>query len=163
VCNTSLSAFPQLLRHVFRVLVLLWEFTRCCKNTDVFFYLRIPLKDQFPRVHHTTNKTCSIPSVSSAVSNGSNTWREHSREQTLRCLNAILGATRKHYYTTQCLVLEQHRFFVSAPAQHTSSHPDNTASATQSPLMHAEKCIATRGGSFHHLMWNPSLWVWHFK
>jgi hypothetical protein len=72
--------------------------------------------------------------------------------ETLHCLIAILGVTRKYCSMIQSLILEQHRFFVSAAVQHTSSHPDYTASVTQSPLMHDEKCIATRGGSFHHLM-----------
>jgi len=41
-------------------------------------------------------------------------------------------------------------FRISAAAKHTCNHLDNTASSTQSLLMHAEKCIATRAGSLHH-------------
>jgi len=36
------------------------------------------------------------------------------------------------------------RIFVAA--EHIRNHPDNVASATQSLLMRAEKCIATGGG-----------------
>jgi len=42
-------------------------------------------------------------------------------------------------------------FRISAAAKHTCSHSDYTASSTQSLLMHAEKCIAPRRGSLHHL------------
>jgi len=37
-------------------------------------------------------------------------------------------------------------------AEHIRSHPDNVASATQSLLMRAEKCIATGGGPFEQLL-----------
>ena len=37
---------------------------------------------------------------------------------------------------------------IFAAAEHIRNHPDNVASATQSLLMCAEKCIATGGGHF---------------
>jgi len=40
------------------------------------------------------------------------------------------------------------RNHIFAAAEHIRNHPDNIASATQSLLMRAEKCIATRGGHF---------------
>jgi len=40
----------------------------------------------------------------------------------------------------------RHRIF--AVAEHIHNHPDNFASATQSLLICAEKCIATGGGHF---------------
>jgi len=39
-----------------------------------------------------------------------------------------------------------------AEAEHMRIHPDNIASATQSLLMDAEKCIATGGGNFGNLL-----------
>ena len=66
-------------------------------------------------------------------------------EQTLHRLIAITVAT---------LLLR-----ISAAAKHSYSHPDKTASATQSLLTHAEKCIATTGGSFHPLLWNSTMYV----
>jgi hypothetical protein len=41
---------------------------------------------------------------------------------------------------------------IFAAAEHISNHPHNIASATQSVLMRAEKCIATRGGHFEELL-----------
>jgi len=37
---------------------------------------------------------------------------------------------------------------IFAAAEHICNHPDNVASATQSLLMRAEKCIGTGGGHF---------------
>jgi len=42
------------------------------------------------------------------------------------------------------------RIFVAA--EHICNHPNNIASATQSLLMRAEKCIATGGGHFEQLL-----------
>ena len=44
----------------------------------------------------------------------------------------------------------RHRIF--AVAEHIRNHPDNTVSATQSLLMHAENCTATGGGHFEQLL-----------
>jgi len=44
----------------------------------------------------------------------------------------------------------RHRIF--AAAEHIRNHPDNIASATQSLLMRAEKCIATGCGHFEQLL-----------
>jgi hypothetical protein len=41
---------------------------------------------------------------------------------------------------------------IFAAAEHICNHPHNIAFATQSLLMHAEKCIATRGGHFEQLL-----------
>ena len=41
---------------------------------------------------------------------------------------------------------------IFAAAEHIRNHPDNVASATQSQLMRAEKCIATTGGHFEQLL-----------
>jgi len=41
---------------------------------------------------------------------------------------------------------------IFAAAEHICSHPDNVASATQSLLMRAEKCVATGGGHFEKLL-----------
>jgi len=41
---------------------------------------------------------------------------------------------------------------IFAVAEHMRNHPDNTASATQSLLMCAEKCIATGGGHCEQLL-----------
>jgi hypothetical protein len=41
---------------------------------------------------------------------------------------------------------------IFAAAEHIHNHPDNIASATQSLLMRAENCIATRGGHFEQLL-----------
>ena len=41
---------------------------------------------------------------------------------------------------------------IFAAAEHTHNHPDNVASATQSLLMSAEKCIAPGGGHFEQLL-----------
>jgi len=43
-----------------------------------------------------------------------------------------------------------HRIF--AAEEHICNHPDNIASANQSLLMRAEKCIATTGGHFEQLL-----------
>jgi len=43
-----------------------------------------------------------------------------------------------------------HRNF--AAAEHIHNHPDNIASAAQSLVMRAEKCIATGGGHFEQLL-----------
>jgi len=43
---------------------------------------------------------------------------------------------------------------IFAAAEHIRNHPDNVASATQSLLMRAEKCIATRGGHFEQLLYS---------
>ena len=43
------------------------------------------------------------------------------------------------------------RDLIFAAAEHIRNHPDNVASATQSPLMRAENCIAT-GGHFEQLL-----------
>ena len=40
----------------------------------------------------------------------------------------------------------------AAAAEHIRNHPDNIASATQSLLMRAEKCIAAGGGHFEQLL-----------
>jgi predicted phosphoribosyltransferase len=40
---------------------------------------------------------------------------------------------------------------IFAAAEHIRNHPHNIASATQSLLMRAKKCIATRGGHFEQL------------
>jgi len=44
----------------------------------------------------------------------------------------------------------RHRIF--AAPEHIRIHSDNIASATQSLLMRAEKCIATGGGHFEQLL-----------
>ena len=44
----------------------------------------------------------------------------------------------------------RHRIF--AAAEHIRNHPNNIASANQSLLMRAEKCIATGGGHFEQLL-----------
>jgi len=44
------------------------------------------------------------------------------------------------------------RHHIFAAAEHIHNHPDNTASATQSLLMHAENCIATGGGHFEQFL-----------
>jgi len=41
---------------------------------------------------------------------------------------------------------------IFAAAEHICNHPDNVASATQSLLMRAKKCIATGGGHFKQLL-----------
>ena len=41
---------------------------------------------------------------------------------------------------------------IFAVAEHIRNHPANVASATQSLLMYAEKCIATGGGHFEQLL-----------
>jgi len=41
---------------------------------------------------------------------------------------------------------------IFAAAEHVLNHPDNIASATQSLLMHAEKCVVTGGGHFEQLL-----------
>jgi len=41
---------------------------------------------------------------------------------------------------------------IFAAAEHIRNHPANIASATQSLLMRAEKCIATGGGHFEQLL-----------
>jgi hypothetical protein len=41
---------------------------------------------------------------------------------------------------------------IFAVAEHIRNHPDHIASATQSLLMHAEKCIATGGGHFEQFL-----------
>ena len=47
---------------------------------------------------------------------------------------------------------QQGRVKSSTAAEHIRNHPDNVASATQSLLMRAEKCIATGGGHFEQLL-----------
>jgi hypothetical protein len=42
--------------------------------------------------------------------------------------------------------------FIFAAAEHVCNHPDNIVSAMQSLLLHAEKCIATKGGHFEQLL-----------
>jgi len=44
----------------------------------------------------------------------------------------------------------RHRIF--AAAEHICNHPDNIASATQSLMMRAEKCITTGGEHFEQLL-----------
>jgi len=44
------------------------------------------------------------------------------------------------------------RYHIFAAAEHIRNHPDNVASATQSLLMRAEKCVATGGGHFVQLL-----------
>ena len=44
------------------------------------------------------------------------------------------------------------RHHIFAVAEHIRNYPDNIASATQSLLMHAEKCITTGGGHFEQLL-----------
>ena len=44
------------------------------------------------------------------------------------------------------------RDHIFAAAAHIHNHPDNFASATQSLLMRAEKCITTGGGHFEQLL-----------
>ena len=41
---------------------------------------------------------------------------------------------------------------IFAAAEHIRNHPNNIASATQSLLMHTEKCIAAGGGHFEQLL-----------
>jgi len=41
---------------------------------------------------------------------------------------------------------------IFAAAEHIHNHPDNVASATESLLMHAVKCIATGRGHFEKLL-----------
>jgi len=44
------------------------------------------------------------------------------------------------------------RDHIFAAAEYIRNYPDNVASATQSLLTRAEKCIATRGGHFEQLL-----------
>ena len=41
---------------------------------------------------------------------------------------------------------------IFAAAEHIRNYPNNIASANQSSLMHAEKCIAAGGGHFEQLL-----------
>jgi len=41
---------------------------------------------------------------------------------------------------------------IFAAAEHIRNHPDNVASATQSLLRRAEKCVATGGGHFEQFL-----------
>jgi hypothetical protein len=41
---------------------------------------------------------------------------------------------------------------IFAAAEHIRNHPHSIASTTQCLLMRAEKCLATRGGHFEHLL-----------
>jgi len=41
---------------------------------------------------------------------------------------------------------------IFAAAEHIRNHPNNIASATQSLLMRAEKCVATGGRNFEQLL-----------
>jgi len=50
-----------------------------------------------------------------------------------------------------CMYMYIYIYRIFAAAEHIRNHPNNVASATQSLLMHAEKCIAT-GGHFEQLL-----------
>jgi len=55
-------------------------------------------------------------------------------------------------YETKVVSRAALRHCIFAVVEHIHNLPDNTASATQSLLMHAEKCIATGGGHFEQLL-----------
>ena len=64
----------------------------------------------------------------------------------------ISGHIKTLVYETKVSSKVELRHRIFAAAEHIRNPPDNIASATQSVLMRAEKCIATGGGHFEQLL-----------
>ena len=64
----------------------------------------------------------------------------------------LWGHMKTNVYETEVQSRAALRDRIFAAAEHIRNHPDNVASATQSLLMRAEKCIATGGRHFEQLL-----------
>jgi len=66
----------------------------------------------------------------------------------------LWGHMKTLVYETKVDSREALRDLIFAAAEHIRNHPGNIASATPSPLMRAEKCIAAGGGHFEQLLYS---------